>query len=87
MNTERGHGKNPGYFAGENNAICDVCGFVYRSSKLRKRWDNLFVCGDDWEPRQPQDMVRGRADDMRAKITRPDTDPVYLSTPITRDGL
>ncbi len=27
----------------------------------------MIVCPDDWEPRHPQDFVRGRRDDIRAK--------------------
>lgn len=43
---------------GDYNAICDVCGFEYKASKLRKRWDGLMVCKDDWETRHPQDLYR-----------------------------
>tara|TARA_R110000868_G_scaffold70933_6_gene208222 strand:+ start:554 stop:1003 length:450 start_codon:yes stop_codon:yes gene_type:complete len=50
------------YSKGDWNAICDVCGKQYKSTDLRKRWDNLWVCFRDYEERQPQDFVRGVAD-------------------------
>jgi len=40
------------------NAICDVCGFEFKSDKLKERWDGLMVCREDWETRHPQDFVR-----------------------------
>lgn len=47
------------YFkSGSWNCVCDVCGFKYKSSELRKRWDNLMVCDKDYEERQPQDLIR-----------------------------
>ena len=42
-----------------NAAICDVCGFRYRASELKLRWDGLRVCADDFEPRNRQEFVRG----------------------------
>ena len=50
------------YSHGEFNAICDVCGSKFKASYLRKRWDGLMVCQDDFEQRHPQDFVRGVAD-------------------------
>ena len=50
------------YSRGNWNAVCDVCGREYKSTDLRKRWDNLWVCFRDYEERQPQDFVRGVAD-------------------------
>jgi len=43
-------------------AICDVCGFEFYSDELKQRWDGLMVCSHDWEPRHPQDFVRGVPD-------------------------
>lgn len=40
------------------NALCDVCGFKYKSDQLRLRWDGLMACPEDWETRQPQDLLR-----------------------------
>ena len=60
------------YSRGNWNAICDVCGREYKSTDLRKRWDNLWVCFQDYEERQPQDFVRGVADTQAVPWARPE---------------
>ena len=52
--------------------ICEACGRKYKNTELRQRWDGFMVCEDDWEPRQPQDFVRGVADTQVAPWTRPE---------------
>ena len=52
-------------------AYCDVCGFRYQNTELRKRWDNLWVCSQDWEPEHPLDMQH----------TMPVTRPVAWARP------
>ena len=47
-----------GYKRNSWNAICDVCGFEFKSNQLRERWDGFMVCRDDWETRHPQEFVR-----------------------------
>jgi hypothetical protein len=42
------------------NAICDRCGGKFKAHQLSQTWNNLMVCARDWEPRHPQDFVRGR---------------------------
>lgn len=47
----------------EYNVICKVCGFKFKASQTRKRWDGLEpVCTDCWEPRHPLDFFRQRDD-------------------------
>ncbi len=41
------------------NAICDRCGFRYRASELKRNWQGLRVCAEDFEPRNSQEFVRG----------------------------
>jgi hypothetical protein len=41
-----------------------------KASDLRQRWDGLKVCEQDFEPRQPQDFVRGVADYQAPPWTR-----------------
>lgn len=43
---------------GDWNAECDVCGFKYKASQLKKRWDGLMVCKEDWELRHPSDYYK-----------------------------
>jgi len=52
--------------------ICEACGRKYKNTELRQRWDGFMVCEDDWEPRQPQDFVRGVADYQAPPFTRPE---------------
>jgi hypothetical protein len=67
------------YIPGDFWRICDACGFQYRSSQTRKRWDGAWVCDADWEPRHPQDFVRGRKDRQRVPEPRPEPADVFVS--------
>ena len=40
-----------------------MCGFEYRQSEMKERWDGVLVCKYDFEHRHPQDFVRGVKDD------------------------
>ena len=69
------------YKQGDWNAICAVCGTKYKASELR--WNNQindYVCKWDWEPRHPQERLKGVKEDRSVEWTRPDTDPIYLDT-------
>ena len=66
------------YKDGDYNAICDECGKKFKFSKLKKRWDGLFVCERDWEPRHPQDYVKGIRDNMSVPISRPEAGNNFL---------
>ena len=67
--------------------VCDRCGFTIRSSEARKTWDGLMVCAEDWEPRHPQDFVRGKDDKQSVPVARPRPTDVFITTPISRDDL
>lgn len=76
--------------SGDWSAICDVCGFKFKASELRLRWDGLYVCNGDWEIRQPQDLIRPIPDQQKLPWTRPDVAPVYwatVCTPTTQQGV
>jgi hypothetical protein len=47
------------YLPGTYNVYCMSCNRKYKAYEIRKRWDGLYVCDEDWEPRHPQDFVRG----------------------------
>jgi len=68
----------PRYDRGDWSVLCDACGRKMRASDLRQRWDGLKVCSEDWEPRQPQDFVRGVADYQAPPWTRPEPANQYL---------
>jgi len=68
--------------------ICDLCGLKFRRSEMRRRWDNLWVCTNDWEPRHPQESVRGVKERIAVPVARPDAEtPTMITTPITQDDL
>lgn len=73
---------------GEWNVLCDVCGFKYKSSQIKKRWDGLYVCEKDYEARHPQDFIRGVRDDQSVDFTRPEaTDNFVTDNEVTVDDL
>jgi hypothetical protein len=78
---------------GDPAAICDRCGFKYRHSQLRLEWTGLMVCsGPDtngcWEPRHPQDFVRGVKDQQSFPNPRPEPADVFLEpTEVTAESL
>lgn len=65
--------------SGLYNTICDVCGFKYKSSELKQRWDGLMVCPEDWEQRHPQELIRPIQDQNRLPWTRPEGTDVYIT--------
>lgn len=67
------------YRPGEWLVICDRCGFRYYSSQLQKEWTGLYTCKGPgtigcWEPRHPQDFVRGVMDNQNVPWKRPGSD-------------
>jgi hypothetical protein len=59
------------YKKGDRLADCDVCGFTYYASQLRKRWDGVMVCAADYEERHPQDLLRIPRTERPVPWTRP----------------
>lgn len=57
--------------SGKWNAVCDVCGFNFKNTDLKLRWDGLMVCKDDWETRHPQELIRPIPDRTQVPWTRP----------------
>ena len=68
------------FVPGDWNAICDVCAQKYKSSQMKKRWDGLMVCPNDWEPRHPQDFLRAVPDRQAVPWSRPETPDVFVPT-------
>ena len=75
------------YRSGTYNGICDRCGSKFKFSDLKLEWDGLYVCTANgcWEPRQPQDYVKGVRDDMAVPVSRPDQPPVYIQDEIVTE--
>lgn len=59
------------YVGGDFYRICDLTGFKVRAGRTKKRWDNAIVREQSWEPRQPQDFVRGVTDYQAVPEPRP----------------
>jgi hypothetical protein len=49
---------------GQWNVICDVCGFEFKSSEIKKRWDGLLVCHADFELDHPQKYIKVQPDGL-----------------------
>lgn len=76
------HTRSPGYQAGDNWLVCDVCGCHVYSSAAMQRWDGMVTCKQDWEPRHEQDFVRARKDRLIPQgLLRPEGEDDYTSIP------
>ncbi len=64
---------------GDFNVICDSCGFKFKGSELRKRWDGAMVCKQDWEPRPLQEFIKGIKEDQATPFSRPEV-PIQYTT-------
>jgi len=81
-------GRADHYKHGENNVICDRCGFKFKASELMREWNGLYTCKIFcWEPRHPQDLIKSKHDDQRPELSRPGAANTFLSTEITQDDL
>jgi hypothetical protein len=56
----------------------DRTGFVQRAERTRKEWNGLIVDEARWEPRQPQDLVKGVPDVQSVPDARPLGQNVYV---------
>ena len=76
------------YKPGEWNAICDVCGFKFKSGELQRRWDGMMVCSADFETRHPQDFIRARREKTSVPWTRSEgTDMQAVVNPLDPDDV
>lgn len=76
------------FVSGTNNVICQFSGAKVKASDCQMTWDGYFVRKDLWEPRHPQDLIRGRADKQGVAISRPESTDSFLDTnDVTADSL
>lgn len=68
------------YVPGDFWRICDRTGKKVRASQTRKEWNGLIVRERSWEPRNQQDLVRGRIDPQAVPEPRPRQPNVFIST-------
>lgn len=69
------------------NAVCDVCGFTFKASQLKKRWDGVMVCENDWEMRHPQDFIKVPRPEQPVPWSRPEPTPVESSPEYFEGGV
>jgi hypothetical protein len=65
-----------GYKPGDWWVLCDVCSRKRYASQVKKRWDGLMVCEEDWETRHPQEFVRPINDQRPLPFVRPDNEGI-----------
>jgi hypothetical protein len=63
---------------GSWNIICDVCGVRYKSDEVRKRWDGLIVCQNDWEADHPQKYLRVQSDPKQVPFIRHEPQDTFV---------
>ena len=49
---------NTTYIPGNWNSHCDICGFRFKASQLKKNWQGLMTCEADYEHDHPQKFLR-----------------------------
>ena len=67
------------YKAGSFYRTSDRTGFPQRAEDTRREWNNLIVEDRVWEPRQPQDLVKGVPDIQAVQDPRPLGANVFVS--------
>lgn len=78
------------YEHGSHNVQCDRSGLKVKRSECRMQWDGLLVRKEDWEPRHPQDFVRGKRDRQSPPpgMVSPEAEDVFLDAgDVTQDDL
>lgn len=71
---------------GDYKMVCDRSGHTFPASEMRKEWTGMWVHESYWEPRHPQEFVRGRADDQKVPVARPEVNPTSLLVTGTGSG-
>ncbi|MDB5607784.1 MAG: hypothetical protein JWP25_4684 [Bradyrhizobium sp.] len=59
------------FVMGDFYRICDRSGLKIRARKTQLEWNGLMVSQNFWEARQPQDFVKGVADNQTVPMARP----------------
>lgn len=67
------------YLHGDYNALCFECGFKFKASELKRHWQGYYVCDSCWEPRHPQDFVRGVPDEQTPPWTQPKPEDTFVA--------
>jgi hypothetical protein len=71
-------GRKLHYKLGSFYRTSDRTGFPVRAENTRIQWNNLYVETKTWEPRQPQDLVKGVPDIQSVPDARPLGQNIYV---------
>jgi hypothetical protein len=71
--------KNDNYRKGDNLCICDLCSLQFHASELRKMWNGMYACKDDWEERHPCDRPPKPSKPRKLPFTRPEGTIKYMT--------
>lgn len=69
------------YKPGQWNVICAVCGKKMKSGHTKRRWDGLYVCEHDWEPRHILDFIRAIPDNQTVPYSNPEPTDQFINVP------
>lgn len=70
---------NETWISGEWAAICDRCGFKFKSSELRRQWNGRMVCKDDFDLQHPQELLRTTPEKVDVPFTAPETTDTHIT--------
>ena len=72
--------------SGDWNAICAVCGWKFKASELKERWDGMRVCREDYDQRHPLDFPNSIRPEPVLPWTRPEAQDQFVAEVCTVAG-
>ena len=69
----KGVGMKTSYKMGDWYALCDRCQKKFYASQLKKEWTGWRVCKSCFDPKHPQESLKGKKDNENVPWTRPDS--------------
>ncbi len=64
---------------GKWNVLCDVCGFKFKNTDLKDRWDGKKVCEKDFETRHTMDLYKARTESVGVPWTRKESTDTFVN--------
>ncbi|MFA5340546.1 MAG: hypothetical protein WC332_02100 [Clostridia bacterium] len=71
--------KDDNYIKGDPLAICDLCSLQFHASELKKMWNGLYACKDDWEPRPEYETPNKPSKPRKLPFTRPEGNDKFMT--------
>jgi hypothetical protein len=72
---------------GDYYVVCDYSGRRVPASQTKMTWDGYRVWDRLWEPRHPQDFVRGVPDPQKVPNPRPKQQPTFRTVDVLPEDL